>query len=1057
MERFIICRASAGSGKTYTLVRQYIEAAIAAPHDLEHRFERILAITFTNKAANGMKQRIMRQLRDIADANPKSMRLVDEMASHLGVDSQETVRRCALLQSAILHHYSDFSVCTIDSFVHRLVRTFAHDLNLPMNFDIQLDEQEVLQWSVDELLSVAGRDDEAPLTQVLCNFVEARMEDGASYELEAKLIELAAQILKEETPRYLSQLDNVRTEDFIAAFHKMRADNRAFEQRLADAARLFVDACRQKGLGIDDFPNKRTGIFPFFLRLANGDMKGINDEHKRVDQAAASGVLYAKSSAQATRDALEEVTPAFKQSYAAIHNILDSGLKLYNSRILLMNNIFGLALLGRINDFKNRYYRENETVHISEFNKRIADEVTDEPVPFIYERIGSRYTNYMIDEFQDTSKLQWLNFLPLLDEAMAQRPSSSTALPGLQSLVVGDGKQAIYRFRQGDVRQFMNLPEVDHPLHGKSLKPNAKIDSLVNNYRTLANIVEFNNRFFKHIITHQFAANPELQQLYIGDGSSDRADLEQIPVRQGGYVNVAFFDREQLYAKVLETIRHQVDDLGYGYGDIMLLARKNDILSGVAEYLMANSADNPIPMVSAQSFILSNSKVVLLVQSLLCFLYDPKDRVTAVNILQDLYALGVLPDSDKNERLWLLQREGFDLVKLLSSFGFQLDVERLRSLSLYDCCEQLLRTFGLQGRDSAYVAALLNVVCRFQQRNNTGLRGLNDYLKSKINQLSCSTTGDIEAVQLMTVHKAKGLESKIVIYLMPAERERGAQMWVDVPQNDDLPLPVAFVGGKKDPTVFDELFDQERRLAEMDRINILYVALTRPEDKLIVIGERRFADDRKDNNSLLMDFVASDPLCVKGENDSFSVGEDVCRAVATKDDKENEGSKVLAVNNVVFPAWQDRVAIASQGDPLLSSVLDDSRRYGILVHDILSHIRHYDEMEAVVDDYCHVNGYDNEVRDAVMQRIKSMMDNDDNRHFFDPSLSVCREVPLSVDGKVLRPDRVVFDNGVTWVVDFKTGSFSEEKHAKYEAQVAAYCDAISRMGYPDVRPAIVYV
>ena len=211
MSRFVICRASAGSGKTYTLVRQFIEIAISEASDeqIRIRFRQILAITFTNKAANGMKARIMSRLHDIVVNNPDVQKLVSEMADHLEISNEEVVRRCSVLQSAILHNYSDLSICTIDSFVHRIVRTFAHDLNLPMNFNVQIDNQEILQNVIDELLSLAGNPNETALTRLLCAYTESRMESGKGYKIENTILELSKEVLKEESPRYLSQLEKI--------------------------------------------------------------------------------------------------------------------------------------------------------------------------------------------------------------------------------------------------------------------------------------------------------------------------------------------------------------------------------------------------------------------------------------------------------------------------------------------------------------------------------------------------------------------------------------------------------------------------------------------------------------------------------------------------------------------------------------------------------------------------------------------------------------------------------------------------------------------------------
>lgn len=1050
MPRFIICKASAGSGKTYTLVRQYIEIAIASPSRLETGFEHILAITFTNKAASGMKARIMKRLRLIIMEDPDSQDLIDEMSKHLGISHDETVRRCTVLQSAILHNYSSFAVCTIDSFVHRIVRTFAHDLNLPMNFNLLIDNAEVVQTSVDELLSLAGTDKEKALTRVLCSFTESKMINGTGYEVSKQIKDLTKEIFKEESPAFLSKLKDISTDHFIDTHERLSKANVAFETKLKTAASAFVDACVKADLGVNDFPNKDKGIYPFFLSLAKGDYSKVNSDHKRVKECYAKGNILAKNTPPAVRPRLESVTPDFMKAYGIIGPLLSSELRNYNTRRILLANLYCLALLDKINKIKNLFYSENESVHISEFNKRIAAEIVNEPTPFIYERIGSRYTNYLIDEFQDTSKLQWENFLPLLDEAMTHRFSADTAEPGTQSLVVGDGKQAIYRFRQGDVRQFINLPKVRDGIHGKSLQFNYHIDTLDCNYRTLETVVEFNNNLFNHIIRNSFADNEYLANLYLGDETIQqdpeaRPDLWQDSQEKGGFVSVSFPGKaDEVYDAVMREIRHQVDDLGYNYGDIMVLARKNDILSDLSRYLSVNSVPGKeIPIESSESFILSTSRTVRLLQALLKYIFNPSDRVAALQVMQ---LLPVPTD------VWMLKEDRYDLAKLLGRLGVNFNIDYLRSLSLYDCCETLLRLFSLQGRDTAYVATFLNAVAKYCERGNADLGGFIDYFDKNIDNLSSSTVSDSNAVKFMSIHKAKGLESRIVIYAMVGEVQSGSSLWVDVDKSSEFGVPVAFVRTNSCDSEFSDVFREEALMSDMDRINVFYVAMTRPEEKLVVIGENKYKSGGVDEWSLLHNFVSHYDKASKDTPvayERYTVGVD-----APNTAKPKSPSQPLMVSSVSYPSWTDRIDIASKNEALLSSVDEDSRRYGILIHDLLSRIMTIDDVHDVVDGYCSSHDLTSET-EVIENRIKRMIEA--NNRFFDKGARVLCETSLFFGGEVLRPDRLVFFDDETWVVDFKSGVYNALTHAKYEEKVSQYVDAVKAMGYPNVKSAILYL
>ena len=676
-------------------------------------------------------------------------------------------------------------------------------------------------------------------------------------------------------------------------------------------------------------------------------------------------------------------------------------------------------------------------------NKRVNDEVSGESAPFIYERIGSRYHNYLIDEFQDTSKMQWLNFLPLLDEAMTHDFGSDTVEVGTQSLVVGDGKQAIYRFRQGDVRQFIKLPNVDSTVHGLSLKHNARVDTLRDNHRTLGNIVRFNNRFFRKIIGGSFADNPWLTSLYRGDavGEHDEWELDQHEIFEGGYMQIGFYDEDEMCEAVLRAIRRQVDEFHYGYGDIMVLARYKKTLVQIGNYLTDNAGDSPIPIVSSESFVLSNSRVVLLLQALLQYIYDDKNRLAAYQVsrLTDELDLHVPDISSLNTGL-------------------------LRSLSLYDCCEELLRLFHLQGMDSAYVSTFLNVVDKYTRNINADLASFNDYLAKNISNLSSTTVSDMQAVQLMTIHKAKGLEAKIVIYVIPEMTGRPQSMWVNVPAEDGEGLPVAYVTSNKErKTAFSDIFKEEELMTQMDRINLLYVAMTRPEHKMYVVCQERNAYDGIDNVSLLHRFVEKDKDCRTEDNVVFEVGEDTMNLAVSSKKKKT----AYVVENVSFPTWEDKICIAEQHESQFFDAslfgrpsedeLEDKRLYGILVHDLLSRIMTEADVEPVVNRYCAERHWSESDAAAIRERILRMIHKAENRRFFESGNRVMCEYSLVVNGEVRRPDRIVFSSDETWVVDFKTGRFNKKSHERYLNQVNTYASALTAMGYPNVQSSILYL
>ena len=1069
--RFIICRAAAGSGKTYTLVRQYLSLAFDAPEGrLGQRFRSILAITFTNKAAGEMKERILRELENIRTQGTGSD-MGREIAEANKLDDTQLKRYATIVQSAILHNYSDLAVCTIDSFMHRIVRTFAHDLGLPMNFDVQIDNSALIQNAVDRLMALAGTDGQEELTEVLCDFAESKMSDGKSYMVEGELSRLAEELFKENAPEYLASLRDIDSTRFREIHAQMQADNRAYERQMKALGQEGLDTIAEAGLQTTDFYHGTTGAGCWFEKLSKGQRPAAG---RYVLDYLEGDKLGSAKTAPDTADRLAEVKPRLAEIHSRICRLRDEGEALYNTRTLLLKNLYSLALMGALNRLVGEYAQENEIVHISEFNKRISDVVRDEPAPFIYERLGNRYRNYLIDEFQDTSRMQWENLVPLVENGIAA---------GHTSLVVGDGKQAIYRFRQGDVEQFINLPhvvcdqreqtstKVDSPLHGRLLESPgiAHAERLERNFRTARKVVEFNNDFFQWAVKNRFAENAEMQQIYIGSG--EEADLVQQPVKDGGYVQLAFRDLddnpEAIWESMIADLQRLTEEQGYHYRDILLLARDKQTLTTISEYL----TERGIPVVSSESFLLSHSRVVMLLINLLRCLLDGSDKVSAFRVMQHLQALKSQPASplsplDKGE----YPVGGRGCNSQLSTEGRRPPVgpilnsqfSHLRSLGLYDCCEEALRILDLQGVETAYTATFLGVVARYTQTHRQDLAEFLEWFDEQKDRLSTSTASDLDAVRLMTIHKAKGLESPVVMYPILNKREPSDPLWVHVPEDSGLPLSAGWVQPKKEEsTLFDKEYTTEQLKSQLDRINILYVALTRPKERLLVYCQQPPASATNTYNALLRDYVAQRPDFQEVTPQTFALGEDendnqndnrashsspklgevprrgggVCPQPSTLNSQPKVGDRQWSqLSTITFPSWTHRIAIARQADELFAatenpdgetSASQSAREYGIQVHEMLSRI----------------------------DGSETLFKNTEAAKFFDPKYPARREVELIYHGEVLRPDRIVETPDALWVVDFKTG----QPRTEHRDQVERYCRAMTEMGYPKVEGYLLYL
>ena len=1042
--RFIICRAAAGSGKTYTLVRQYLELAFSAPESqVSQRFTHILAITFTNKAANEMKERILHELDNIADYGAECP-MRGDLAHRLDLPDSTLRRYAATVRQAILHNYSDLAVCTIDSFMHRIVRTFAHDLNLPLNFDVYIEKDDLVQNAVDELMALAGTEGQEELTQMLCEFAESRMNEGKSYMVERELAELAEELFKEQSEVFLKALRHIDTAQFRDIQHQMIAANRHYEGLLRDLGGEAMGIIADAGLSVADFYYGNKGAGSFFRKLS----EGVLDEPNTYALAYLEGdKLGGSKCSPSTRDALEATKPRLQELYQRYRQLHDSEGTLYNTRRLLLKNIYSLALLNKLGELVEGYAHDNEIVHISEFNKRIADVVRDEPAPFIYERLGNRYWNYLIDEFQDTSRMQWLNLVPLVENGVAADHTS---------LVVGDGKQAIYRFRQGDVEQFMSLPHVDSALHGHLLEQPgvSTVSHLDKNFRTGRTIVEFNNAFFEWAIRNRYGDNAELNTIYLGNDKGDRPDLAQTPVREGGYVQLGFWDlddgHEPLWQEMLNDIRRQVDELGYNYRDITLLARDKRTLSEISLFL----TENRVPVVSSESFLLTQSRVVMLLRSLLQYLIDGSDRVAAARVLTYLRSLGIVQRDFSDAFLTARTTPLPSLDELMEDEGLTLRCDRLRHLGLYDCCEEALRMLRLNGIETAYTATFLNVVVKYSANHRQDMSEFVEWFDEQKDRLSTSTATDLDAVRLMTIHKAKGLEAPIIIYPILTKRNQQDSIWVHIDEGSGLPLPAGLVRpSKEQQTFFDKEYDDELSKSDMDRINVLYVALTRPREKLLVYCQSPKKSGSNDYASLLQDYLAT---CTS--TNAHEVRAQVY-AFGDDDPKQQTAEKASASRNIQlqtlsYPDWMPRIAIADQSSALFGELDEAAIRRGNQLHDLLAQIHHRDEADKVLDNYLTLHPMQEDEATLLGDTLRYMMQQEEVARFFDPANRCMNECSLVCQGEVLRPDRIVYTPSETWVIDFKSGEYRNE----HRTQVSRYCQAIAAITHSNnVKGFLLYI
>lgn len=879
---FKVYSSSAGSGKTYTLTKEYIKLALHSNSDTY--FRQILAVTFTNAAANEMKDRILLMLRTFAawqpgEALPPMLRdVVQEMYPETAADDSLFAGACELICaraqlvfSQILHSYSDFSVMTIDKFTQRLISSFTDELGIPFIFETQLDA-DLLHDAVDRLLGRIGQEGEEMLTDIVEKYYREHAEDGKSWgALPVKIRETSATLLSEQSYLQMQRVAALRMEDWITIRNQMRRFVKEKEAKVTDLARYGFNLI-QEGFLIDkDFYQGGRGIYGFFKDRSEGK-KLWTEPNSYAIKTIGEDMWYGGKTPVLTRDKIEEVKPDLVNCFEQIDRIREADsrkITLYN---LLERHIYNLSLLGEVRKEFDALLKQNNQVHISDFNKKILEIVSQEPVPFIFERLGEKYNHILVDEFQDTSKLQFANLLPLLENALAD---------GYFNLIVGDAKQSIYRFRGGDMDLLLYLAQDQAMQLTSVLGENAfnqerlqsldnylTVDHLRTNRRSFGEITDFNNRFFSFIAGVLTSEYPLVGDVY------DAHFQQQIPegVSEGGHVQMEFLDMQDLaqessgdsHDAIVKRSLGLIEELratGYNWRDIAILCRRKSEATAIANVLK----EAGYPLISDDALLLAYSRSIHFVISFMKVLQSADHKLAryeAAYLFHHVIRKQNPGPSEYEVIRKICAEPGLDtFLEYFSRWGIALTAFRMRQLSVYELTEKLFQTFGLfeVKTEKEYLFRFLDVVQEFGTRRTNHLGDFLAYWDTARTKLSITIPADTDALRITTIHKSKGLEYPVVI--VPYANWKFTpnptldRLWVDLDEVDyeELFLPGApdragvigklrssmvSVQKELENTVLADQFLNERTRKLVETMNLLYVAFTRPIQRLYILAKK---------------------------------------------------------------------------------------------------------------------------------------------------------------------------------------------------------------------------
>jgi ATP-dependent exoDNAse (exonuclease V) beta subunit len=1037
---FTVYKSSAGSGKTFTLVKEYLRIALDDTADPPQRYRQILAITFTNKAASEMKERIISALKELSSPlsgqlSPLSEILVDE----LKLDAFTIASRARDVLRAILHNYSDFAIGTIDSFTHRIVRAFAHDLHLPVNFEVETDGQKIIREAVDVLVSRIGEDEK--LTEVLIRFSEHRADDQKSWQIEQELRQIAKHLLEEDGARKAELLRKLSIDDFLLIRDKLFVTTAAFEKKIQSLAAAVWEKITAAGLLIEDFAYGKTGIAPRLKAYASGDIEKFNDENSNIRKTIESGKWFGGKTTASAKLAIESLQGEIETVWNELETIREKESGRYILRSLLLRNIYALAVLNEIEKIIFGFRTDDNIIHISEFNRIISKVVFEEPVPFIYERLGEKYNNYLIDEFQDTSVSQWQNLLPLVDNALAGNHFT---------MLVGDGKQAIYRWRGGEVEQFARLPQItlfsDNPLvkdREQSLKRNYSAKHLGKNYRSLSGIIQFNNSFFRQLSS---LLSPTHEKIY---DKQEQAWDEQKP---GGYIQIEALEPDEeldsnFVSKTVQQVRSLYEE-GVRLNDIAVLTRTNREGSIIASALLGAG----FPVLSSESLLLKQSPAVNFLVSLLRCIDQPGDELASARALEFLVSIRKLPAPLHNQLLEF-QENGKRIDVLVRKNGFAFDTAKLARLPLYQRCEEIIAAFGLAEKMDSYLLFFLDEILSYSHARNSEKTNFDEWWDERSMKASVVVPEGMNAVQVMTVHKSKGLEFPVVIlpFANWKFKKQKDDLWVDL--NDSLfpELPAALIPAseKLRKTPLSDLYEDEISKSRLDILNVLYVAMTRPRNRLYVLTSKAKTSKEEPKNLDELFAFALAKMEIVSENGVFSIGTPA-PIQARKQLKENH-IRPTAIHSV---NWQDRISIRAQAPENWDLQKPGSKREeSILIQILLSKIQTKADLAKAIKELQADGRLGAIPPDWLNQRAQAIISN--------PELEICfsanalhRIEPELIlqNGKTVRPHRISEINGKVILLNFRT----EEAEDKHRQQLDHAAAVLKSMGYSKIECRILY-
>lgn len=1100
-----IIRASAGSGKTHRLTGDYIRLLFSAGNNYKH----ILAVTFTNKATDEMKSRILSELYNLSAGKDSGFLKMLISEFHL---TEEVVRlRAFSILKTILHDYSAFSITTIDKFFQQVMRAFTRELGLIGGYKIEVDNSYYLPEIIDNMIFDLDKPENKGLTAWLLDFMQSKIREDKSWVIKKEIRTLAKELFK-ETYKTLSEeeFSVIQDKNALEAYKKnLIRIMQQFKNELKSIGEDGVDCMTRAGLTFSDYKGGSKSTFSHFAKWANGDMKEPTDTFLKLEDSVTS--WYTKTSKQIS--AIEgSYHDGLNDCVKRAISLFDKQMVFYNSAESVLNYYFTLGILSDIEQRMDAYKKENNIQFLSDTTELLNKIIADSDTPFVYEKIGTRIQHYMIDEFQDTSDMQWANFKPLLLESLANNNFN---------MIVGDVKQSIYRFRNS------NWKLLEEQIAKEFSNEQLIEESLDTNWRSDANIINFNNALFRigsEIMQNDY--NNALVDNNVGELNvfSDKIKNAYRGVRQQvkpnklnneGKVEISFLDTSDSDNKwedqVLERLPQQIESLqdqGFALKDIAIIVRKNDEAIKIAETLLKYKDAHPdstyrYDIISNEALVIGNAQSVRSIISLLRHFQNPADETKKMIAHTEFFKFH--KHATPTEAIKDFQE--INLADLPQEMVGQ--IESISHLPLYEMVEAYfsLSANALEQKENAYVQSFLDIVLKFSTDSSADINDFLDWWDEKGYKKTLFSPDNQDAIRLLTIHKSKGLGFGVVImpfvnWELDHKSSQTNIIWCKptVAPFNELPIVPIKYSPKLSKTIFSKEYLEEKLYTYIDNLNLLYVAFTRPKHQLKV-----FAPQPKQNKDgsikintvgdLLWETIASKNIPLEDEislnnyfNDSTSVESNhptlssitpdaitstsTTSAVSTLNNTNivalfslgNNAKKEIKeevqeeTNPYIISKWQsipfsNRLKLRLNAADFFAD--SGQRSYGTMMHEIVSTINTLEDIELAVDKKVLNGEIGKEMKEEIINILNDSLSISDAKDWYSGNYTVLNETKLlHPKFGFSQPDRVMINDNQVIVVDYK---FGEVEESQYIRQVQRYTKTIKEMGFDNVSGYIFYV